>query len=136
MTDTFDPTPATPDSSPPDIGLDPDTLGHELLRDVLNASLHKLDDIHESAIDLGKLEIDRTPMPADAASDALEAVLKTPCDTLEDALMAQALLLDTVFRSLVADTERSGPEHMSVALKAQMQFRRTLETLRKAGIRA
>jgi hypothetical protein len=77
------------------------------------------------------------PMPAsqDPASLSVAKLsngLATPRTKLEDALISQANMLHEVFRDLIKYCDRDEAIIcMTLAFKAQAQFRRTIETLEK-----
>lgn len=73
----------------------------------------------------------------DALSDAVEAGFGEQRDTLEETLYRQARILDRAFMNL-ADPDKPADDRgmsMMLALKAQLQFRRTLETLDRMRIK-
>ncbi len=77
------------------------------------------------------------PMPPSGDTAAISVAkldngLTTPRTKLEDALISQANMLHEVFRDLLKYCDRDEAMIcMTLAFKAQAQFRRTIETLEK-----
>lgn len=87
---------------------------------------------NEMQHNLMQVEDDEGDERIDRVMDALEKGFSSPREHLEHVLLEQAHALNAAFHTLVADgKDRSDGLYMTLALKAQLQFRRTLETLDK-----
>ena len=87
---------------------------------------------NEMMRNLYQIEDDEGADRIDRVSAALEKGFSSPREQLEDALLEQAHTLNAAFHTLVENGKgRTDGLYMTLALKAQLQFRRTLETLEK-----
>lgn len=78
----------------------------------------------------------RKPSTLDDITYGFEKIFEEPREDIDDALIAQSLLLDRAFCRLLKESctsQTSSSIHMSLALRCQQQFRQSLTTLKAMG---